>query len=358
MFACKSGKRNAECYDDVCEEPETFIDCPRDCWLADMQLVLGNAGRVDWSQDGSNIIAYDVISGPDGYYDVALMNPNASGIKCLTCNVPGLPQKNNGNPAWHPGGDWIAFQSEKQNHGGTSEFSTPSKGVFNDLWIISTDGTKVHQLTDYANNPNNGVLNPVFSPDGTKIAWSRLLVTASAIPKEIYGQWRIEIANFSVVNDTPRVSNIITTIPGDNVYYAIHGFSPDGQHLLFSSNMYTLQPPPVASQLFRLKVSDQSWEALTDAGYNEHASYVPHWDKIIWGTDLENDPGNDYWLMNTDGTNKERLTFFNFPGYFESQPGPCWAGDMAWHPSGKWMMFYVEKDPILELGDIYMMFLN
>ncbi len=66
--------------------------------------------RVYWSHSGNNLIVFDKL-GDDGYYDIFTMNPDGSGKLCLTCNNPSIPQKHNGNPSWHPTGDWIVFQS-------------------------------------------------------------------------------------------------------------------------------------------------------------------------------------------------------------------------------------------------------
>ena len=352
VTACKKKDPLPECYDDVCEESETYISCPRDCWLEDIFPLLVNGGRADWSKDGTDIIAFDAAFDPDGYYDIAIMNPDATGIKCLTCNNPLLP-KHNGNPVWHPNGNWIVFQGEKRFHVGTSEFSVPSIGTQCDLYAISTDGTKLFPLTYLADSPNNGVLNPTFSPDGTKLAWSRMLVEATSVPKEFYGKWRLQVADFAVVNDTPRISNVIDIIPGDDVYYANHGFSNDAEHLIFSSNMYTLQAPAIANQIYKMKISDQSWTALTDMEYNETASYIPSRDKIMWATSVGNMAGTDLWMMDADGNNKERLSFFNYGNYIETSADPLKVGDISWSPDGRYMLCFAERDPVLGTGDIY-----
>lgn len=69
-----------------------------------IKTITNDGGRVDWSHSGNNLIAFDRME-EDGYYDVYVMNPDGSGEKCLTCGKQGLPQKHNGNPAWHLSGE-------------------------------------------------------------------------------------------------------------------------------------------------------------------------------------------------------------------------------------------------------------
>src|SRR5215469_11715944 len=66
-------------------------------------------GRVDWSADGS-LVAFDRI-GPDGWFDLWTMYPDGTGAACITCGKIGFSTENNGNPAWHPSGKFIAYQA-------------------------------------------------------------------------------------------------------------------------------------------------------------------------------------------------------------------------------------------------------
>src|SRR6185369_14350311 len=68
-------------------------------------------GRVDWSRS-TGLIAYDRPGANGPYFDVYVMAADGTGENCLTCGRAGVPQRNNGNPAWHPSGNYIAFQSE------------------------------------------------------------------------------------------------------------------------------------------------------------------------------------------------------------------------------------------------------
>ena len=42
----------------------------------------------------------------------------------------------------------------------------------------------------------------------------------------------------------------------------------------------------------------------------------------------------DYWIMDLDGSNKKRLTWFNEPGHPEYLPGQTHAAVVSWCPDG------------------------
>jgi hypothetical protein len=103
-------------------------------------------GRVDWSRT-NGLIAYDR-PGDDGYYDVYTMAADGSRETCLTCGKGALgPQKNNGNPAWHPSGNYIVFQSEVADSQATPFASYPGRGINNVLWVTDPAGQQFTQLT-------------------------------------------------------------------------------------------------------------------------------------------------------------------------------------------------------------------
>ncbi len=95
--------------------------------------------------------------------------------RCLTCNKRGCPQKHNGNPAWHPSGEYIVFTAEKRgNPEKYREAAIPGTGFNCDLWIMTSDGKKFYQLTNYpVRLPYQAVIHPHFSHDGKKLLWSQ-----------------------------------------------------------------------------------------------------------------------------------------------------------------------------------------
>jgi TolB protein len=101
-----------------------------------------------WSPDGSTIAFYSDRP-PAGIWAV---NADGSNLRSLV----NTPFNNPGEPAWSPNGHSIAF----------STFYTDSLGNFVDIIeIADADGSNAHQLTTAAAD----VASPSWSPDGTRI---------------------------------------------------------------------------------------------------------------------------------------------------------------------------------------------
>jgi uncharacterized protein (TIGR03437 family) len=56
--------------------------------------------------------------------------------------------------------------------------------------------------------------------------------------------------------------------------------------------------------------------------------------------------------MNSDGTGKRRLTWFNRPGHPESVPSPIAAGDSSWDPDGSGFLAYIITDQFGNAGPL------
>lgn len=130
---------------------------------------------LDWCHT-NNLITFGKM-GEDSYYDVHIMNPDGSNERCLTCT--GCPQKHNGNPAWHPSGEYIVFtaQNEDADCDECDRIAIPGRGINCNLWVVTKDGSQFWQLTTYATSSANakGVIHPQFSHDGTKLLWAERL---------------------------------------------------------------------------------------------------------------------------------------------------------------------------------------
>ena len=308
-------------------------------------------GRVDWSR-GTGLIAYDA-QGDDGFFDVYTMALDGSRDTCLTCGRDGVPQRQNGNPAWHPSGNWIVYQSEVAGSR-APQFSThPVRGINNVLWIAEASGREFHPITGLG--PGSlGVLHPHFSYDGARLAWSEMYEEAAVEPGQFAGLWRLVVAEFAVESSGPRLRNLRRFQPGTPGFYENHGFSPDGRRLLFSSNyaqggLLT----SINNDIFSLDLSTLAAARLTSEGYNEHAHYFPSGARMVWASnrDLAN-RGTDLWVMNPDGSSKDRLTFFNQPGCPEAGAGRSVPADNSPNAGGDKLLVYVQDEVLGESGSI------
>lgn len=324
------------------------------CWagtlVTSIRPIVPGGGRVDWGTNG--IIAFDRLV--DSYYKVFTMYPDGSNQVCLTCNSSALPPLHHGNPAWSPGNHWIAFEVEMP--GGNDANASPGGGWDCNLWIMDAAAQHFYQITNIALH-TGGVLHPHFSRDGKKLMWSQQYsqVISTTNP---YGLWVLRVGDFSVINGIPQVTNIQSYYPtlSSKMFYESHGFGLNNNIIYFSAALLPNQNP-LFLQIYSLDISagppGVNLTALTDPTqpvWNEHAQLSPDGTKIIYMSTQGNalpgwgsiNPQSDYWIMNADGTNKQRLTFFNQPGSPQYTGYTVTCGDVSWNLSGKQAVGYIQ----------------
>ena len=298
----------------------------------------GKGGRLAWSPTG-DFVVFDR-KGQDGGYDLYLTRDFTT-EQCLTCSHPDLPnqKRNYGQPAIHPNGRYIVFQAEKQNHPPTllRIITNPGSGVFNDLWLYDLGTNRAKPLWELPNNNKYGTLHPQFSRDGKQLSWSEMYNSADfKYPGKRAGSWKLKVADFG----PEGLSNIKEYQPDEDVIYENHGFSHDGEWLFFSSNMKSSVLGMDSTDIYKLDLKSGQLVRLTSEGYNEHAHLSPDGRYIVWMTSVGNGDtydyykvGSDYWVMNADGSNKQRLTYLNNPDHPHFRGRYAIAADFDWDPS-------------------------
>lgn len=310
-------------------------------------------GRVDWSR-ANGLIAYDRSGANGPYFDVYVMAADGSGETCLTCGRRGVPQKNNGNPAWHPSGNYIVFQSEVADSRTIPFSSNPGRGVNNVLWVTDPTGRDFTRLTDLSRtDPASGVLHPHFSYDGTRLSWSEMYEGVDLGAGQFFGHWRLVVADFVVSGGRPGLRNVRRFEPGVPAFYENHGFSPDGSRLIFSSNLAATGLQSLNNDIFLLDLDRLAVTRLTNQDYNEHAQFFPDGRKIAWVTNADTaNRGTDLWIMNPDGSGKERLTFLNQPGCPEYVGNRAVPADSSPNAAGDKIVLYVQDEILGSRGSI------
>lgn len=322
--------------------------------VSNVRTIKDAGGRVDWSA-ARNLIAFDR-AGSDGFYDVYTMNPDGSDERCLTCDKAALPNKHIGNPAWHPSGSWIVFQAQNRSPG-NDDLATPGAGIRNEIWVMDAGGTRFFQVT--ALEPfQAGVLHPVFSHRGDRLLWAERIAPAPGP----YGQWALKLADFRVTGDVPRVENVLTLRPGQQqAFYESHGFTADDRKIIFSGNLEPGQEE-TGIDVYTLDLGTNALANLTNTmtNWDEHAQISPGGGKILWMSSMQSASPllTDYWLMNVDGSGKERITFFNQAGSAQYIPGGVTSADSSWSPDGTRIIAYVITSQQARSGRIVMLELS
>lgn len=308
--------------------------------------------RVDWSHV-NDLIAHGRLGG-DGYVDLYLMDRDGGNVVSLTDGVAGVPQQHNDQPAWHPSGSHIVFQSKDPaliwpgNPADEEHATQAGAGFHNNLWTVSADGQTFTQLTTVTTGM--AVLHPHFSHDGLWLTW------AQYTPSPGTG-WTIKVAEWV---PGPPVSLLLlaTYKPGSGdltTFYETHGFTLADDYIIYSNNegrasLYDLD-------IGKMHVPSGVTSKLTDSTgvWDEHAIVSPSGQSIVYassaGYDYDLDDWQstlrlDYWLMDITGYTKRRLTYFNELGYLESTGVRTIVADCSWSPDGRSIVALVALEGI------------
>lgn len=329
---------------------------------------IGEGAFPKWSTT-KNLIAFN--KEINGVYQIFTMKPDGSNLICLTCGKPQLPALGHkGQPYWHPSGEYIIFTAEntefaRKGKGLTSE---PDVGLNHNIWIMTSDGSKFWQITDYPEKW--GVIRPSFSHDGEKIYWNEEYScerktckhpdskwgccgcwgwdTYFHRPGEELGLWKIKIGDVSFTSEGPVISNLYA-VNFNEIYPNMRvlegqGFTHDDKHLILSLGDLT----ETGGRMFwgDNYVSDLEGKSLTRLTHtpyfhNENAEYAPDGEKIVWSYATGGTPGKrvDLFLMDADGSNKVRLTHLSDPENPNYLDGTHSCKEIDWSPDGQKIIF-------------------
>ena len=335
-------------------------------------IVEERGGRVSWGDN--NIIAYGGF-GEDGFYDLWTIKPDGSDAKCLTCGNPKIAQLQNGQPTWHPSGKYIVFQSQDpslpRSRAIDMIYAEPAAGMHCNLWATDPEGKNFYQLTHI--KENQYTLHAHFSHDGKKLTWSQ--------------NRGMMIADF-VETPVPHLEDI-------KEYHPIregvetHSFSRDNSRILLTALCYVRtdtefnelvnvdditvgfrqQKVRLATAGIReVDIATQKVRELTSdiSTWDEHAHYSPDGKRIIWASsrgypyggettaDIMANTKLEYWVMDADGSNQQRLTYFNEPGHEHYIGGdiPAKPVDFSWSPDGKRIVACILRGVVRELAKV------
>lgn len=332
--------------------PETGAEeLPRQRQVQDVQMLKRQGARVAWSPQG-DWLAFDRADPTDGLYDLYVMKLDGTGERCLTCRALEFRKSNNLNPSWHASGEYLVFQVQrraKRLHLDMEDLATPHRALHSDLWLIRRDGLRFWRLTR-SEERGGAVLDPHFSHEGSQLMWSERVGTRHGR----WGEWALRVARFTI-KANPRIGKVRSYRPGERRELLVsHGFTPNDRGAVVSGN-FEPGHGEAGMDVYVLDLEDGELTRLTHSlrGWDGYAHFAPRGERIAWTSDAELPRDSkrlapatrrDLWVMNADGSQKDRLTFFNHPASPESL-GEAYLGDFDWSPRGDQIAIHVIYDP-------------
>lgn len=181
-------------------------------------------------------------SSRDGNYEIYSVNADGTGLSRLTDN-----DSYDGEPAWSPDGQRIAFVSDRDFDG------SARPGYTSELYAMDADGGNVERLTF----SRSGAGRPTWSPDGTRIAY------------ETFSDGSV---NLWVVPAEGGNPSMLFSTPG---FDAQPAWSPDGTRLALASDWFAYD---FGTDLFLINADGSGMTAVTDGNIFDAVTYEdPAW---------------------------------------------------------------------------------
>jgi Tol biopolymer transport system component len=253
---------------------------------------------LDWSPDGRYIACVEKRSGLDPP-NIFLFSPETGERRRLT------------SPLATSYGDYFpAFSPDSH----TLAFSRYSKGLSQDLYLVSVTGGEPRRLTF----DNTLLFGSVWSADGREIIFS------STREGGDYGLWRI-----SASGGTPeRLAVGVHYVP-------VASISRRGNRLAYVQWTGDWN-------IYRIDVSDSTRSTsppiklTSSTRLDSNPQYSPDGKRIVFQSDRSG--SNEIWMSNSDGSNPVEVTSLN-----------KWAGRPRWSPDGRHIAFELQVEANIDI---------
>jgi Tol biopolymer transport system component len=228
------------------------------------------------------------------------------------------------NPVWSPDGTRIAFVSSRDDN--------------SEIYVMGADGSNPTNLTRHEDSD----FFPVWSPNGNKIAFmtdreQTGLVILDATPK-ILPEFNMEI--FVMNADGTGQTNLT----GNSAWDGYPSWSPDGAKIVFQSDRgvdmivsLIILPDDLGTEIYSVNANGSNLTRLSWSPEDDvYPSWSPDGSKIVFQSYRD---GNwEIYTMNPDGSGQTRLT--NHP---DADICPTWS------PDGDWIAFHSYRDGNAEI---------
>ncbi|HEU4716741.1 MAG TPA: hypothetical protein VFU15_02865 [Bacteroidia bacterium] len=234
------------------------------------------------------------------------------------------PDRHQWAEEWDPSGKFLYCYVEKteyvkeKGHKRKPVDACPGYGAYTDLWAITRDGKKAWKLVDEPNSYNSGIIHSAISPDGKMFAWSERIKAPQFNMNLAAGSYVIRVADITV-DSCPHFSNIRTFQPGGiDATNELDGICPGDSVITFYSTFESKNL--FATPVYKINILTGKITKLTTASFAQAGTFTPDGKHIVYMTgDSCNifppqPQGADWWIMNTDGSGKRRLTYMNKKG--------------------------------------------
>jgi Tol biopolymer transport system component len=219
---------------------------------ADTQAANGSSSTPVFSPDGTKVafVSEATDLGPTDANNAAdiyvrdLVNGTTT-LASVGEEATGIGNAGSGSPAFSPDGTRVAFRSASS----LVPEDVPRDGaVGTDIYVrdLSVGSTTLVSITPGGTSGNGDVGSPVFSPDGSKIAF---MTTASDLgPTDTNGFEDIYVRDIGAGTTTLVSGNAAGNDAGNGLTIFIPVFSPDGNSIYFHSDANDLVALPDANQ--------------------------------------------------------------------------------------------------------------
>ncbi|GAB4261952.1 MAG: hypothetical protein Kow0079_18200 [Vicingaceae bacterium] len=196
--------------------------------------------------------------------------------------------------------------------------------------------------------PTCAILQPHFSEDGKKISWSQRYEDGGD-----WGKWKIIVADFFVESDMPKLKNKKEFQPGNmKGYYESNDFLFGDSVMTICGNLEKNQTE-LGIDIYLFNINTNTYKNLTnDLEYFDECPHPNHAkNKIVYLSTRGFEKGNnnrwwswakgEFWMMDINGENKQKITNFNTPGnqeYTGKRVIPAYA---AWSKDDKTLLLAV-----------------